>query len=184
MRAHFDNAIRLRFDIDHVRSKMIAETNFVFASEAKKIFANYALVDFENANRMIHVGLTIGAFDIVDEYIQKAKTMNLNLDAVQVAMAGDFKSAAERIGIDSAYVTAVIDMLGEVLRENGLFFYGHGPVFEIEGTPRDSISMYFKVGKSGAEVARLTEQLAEKIAVSDLPIYDNFHVAFRPVAVQ
>lgn len=137
-------------------------------------------------SRFFDLGLVFGAFETMRKATLKAQGLKLDMTGLAV----DVSQLAARIlsqhGVDEAKAVAILDIAGEVLRENRLFFQNAAPdvdAAEIDGVD-SCVYVTYRVMASPGKAAEMTAETAARIAqrISDIPT--GFSVGFFGTVLQ
>lgn len=178
---HFGNAERLRNNIQGHDSAATCMVNLGLFSKAQQQFAIVGNPKAGYFRQEFSLGLCCGAFNQLRTYIEQAQTMSLDFSGIPTEIVLRAQAVLAEGGITDTEVAAFLDLAGEVMREERLFFEGEAPDIVIDDGPFDNphcVYLTFKVNCSGAEAARLSSVLFDKIAQRVDRIPDQLHVAF------
>lgn len=185
MRRFHKNADQLKYNVDTHGWWTACECNLGFISVAQDHFEIVANPKNGSFTQAFHLGFACGAFQLLGEYIEQADKMKLDLSGLPVSLAMKARSVLSNAGITDAHVAEMLDLAGEVLREDRVFFAGDpANLVKIEeGDSLDSscVHMTFRIPLSGKEVAGMATRLTDKIAERIERIPDQFQVSFRPM---
>jgi hypothetical protein len=181
MRHHLENAIKLKNDVDFFGVRSACESNLGFMTEASRHIAIVGEPTRGRLSRCCDIALGCGAVSLLNEYIDRAENMGIELSATETKDARIIGKVFSDAGITDEHVSAVLDIVGSIMRERKIFSVGGGSSnIEIEEGAIPTIFYNFSINLPGDQVADMSEELADRIARSPLPIYDQFFVSFRP----
>lgn len=182
MRHHFDNASKLSNNLEFYGVRSACESNLGFMSEAQRFFAKVAEPTRGFLPKCFEIAIGCGAFSLLNDYIDKAEIMGIQFpDSIAVDAKRIAKVLAEA-EISDIYVANLLDIAGDIMRARKISFAGSSSTMITVENGNDPYVVYgFTIRLPGDCVAEMSEELADRIARSPLPIYDQFSVTFRPL---
>lgn len=181
MRHHMDNAYRLKSDIEFFGVRSACESNLGFMTETKRYFAKVGEPTRGCLSKSFDLGLGCGAVSLLNDYINRAEIMGLELSPVDVDLVRRIGNVFMNAGITDDYVSGMLDIAGEIMRERNIVFSGSsGTNIVLEDGSYPCVFYNLPINLSGDQVAEMSEELADRIAHSPLPIFDQLCVAFVP----
>lgn len=185
MRYFHRNADRLRYDLNTHGWSTACECNLGFVSIAQEHFGIVGEPKSGEFTKAFTLGLACGAFQLLGEYIEQAEKMQLDLTGLPVSLAKEAREVLSNAGITDADVAAMLDIAGEIMREERVFYAGNPEqmVMIETGDSLDSscVHMTYWIPLSGKQVAVMATRMDDKIAETIERIPDQFQVSFRPI---
>lgn len=141
------------------------------------------------------LGLALGRVHTLQDLVSQSVAINLeHIDTVDTKLISKMSRLLDEISMTDDQLTGLIDTVGEVLRENRLFFAGDGPEMAVwDDDPLEQhVSFMFALPVPVSEALELDEQLGHRLFEKhgDLPpeliihfessFTDNEHLAERP----
>ena len=141
------------------------------------------------------LGLALGRVHTLQDLVSQSVAINLeHIDSVDTKLISKMSRLLDEISMTDDQLTGLIDTVGEVLRENRLFFAGDGPEMAVwDDDPLEQhVSFMFALPVPVSEAVELDEQLGHRLFEKhgDLPpeliihfessFTDNEHIAERP----
>lgn len=159
--------------------------NLGMFSDARKCYIEAADPTHGEFSIVHEVGIACGAFRTFREYDVVAALMKIDLSSLHLR-SECLQAAAllDRTGTTDDEVTALLDIAGEILRENGLFFVGPLPeltVIDDEDTEH-CVFLTFSVAEKPEMVSDMMFELANRAADRLPRIPPGFSVGFSAVA--
>lgn len=179
MRYHFDNAYRLNRDIDFIGVRSACESNLGFMTEAKKFFAIVGDPLQGSLSKCVDIAFTCGAFSLLNEYIERAEKMGIELSPGDVNQSRAISKIFAEAGISDDYISSVLDIAGAVMRERKVVSKGGGS--SLISLENGCVFYTHSLSLPGEIVADIGEAFADRLARSPLPLFDEICVAFRPI---
>jgi hypothetical protein len=182
MEYHFLNAKRLKPDqdgqFDHFWAQACA--NLGRFSKAQALLKQTLLPELGFFTYRALLAPPIGAFHLLLEHFDGALRMNVQLpDDFPIDAVRHATTLLDRDGTSDSDVAAMLDLMGEVLRDRQLFFLGYGPKWDvIEHPDLQMVHFLFQVDATPTEVADMNFDLATRIADRLEHIPEGFHVSF------
>lgn len=184
MRYHMENASRLGNPIDVMQARAVGECNLGYFSVAAMYFEGAAEPKRGGFTSAFGLGLVCGAFHKLSAFISEAEKMKIDLQNLPVSEV----RRAEKVLLDGhvtdEQIGVILDLAGEVLRSKSLFYAEDLPEIDIADCSWDfpkCVYLRYRVQAAPADVAQMTDALAEKVASRIEQVPDAFHVAFCPV---
>lgn len=151
-----------------LETQLVGYANLAYASKANGAFRQAVDIRNGNISSFIHIGLSIGALQRMQELIDQARRANISLEGVS-ALRG-FEGAAEILRAQSFSdedCAKVIDAAGEVLRARSLFWLDSAPqVIADEG--QALVLLRYRIDVTPIEAANACGELVEKLIARGL----------------
>lgn len=184
MRISHRNSERLSSDVGTHGWSAACECNLGFSSVAQDHYRIVGIPTKGDFRSAFSLGTACGALHLLSEYIEQAEKMKIDLAGLPISDVKEAERVLSHAGISDSDVAAMLDLAGEVMREDRVFYSGD-PESVIELDSGDSIDnacvhMIFRIALPGKVVAGMGVRLAEKIAERIESIPDQFHISFRP----
>lgn len=163
---HIDTAIRLSHDPAIVCNKAVILSNMGFFSAARKSFVESVDPELGLFTARWKLGICAGCMHTLAEFLAKARRMNLeNLNTVDAALITDAVQLMDEITLTDEVLAHALDVAGEVLREQRLFFVGDGPQVSIwnDDPLERHLGLIFKLSVSTADAIALDEELGHRL---------------------
>lgn len=135
--------------------------------------------------RYFNMGLVLGAFQTMQNAIEQAEKLKIDFTGLKV----DVLESANRIlashGLSDVETVEILNIAGEVLRENRLFYEGECPVVdavEIDGV-ESCVFVSYRIGATPDHAADMTADLSLRIAQRVRKIPTGFSVGFFGTAI-
>lgn len=182
VRHHSANAIKLAPG-EPILSRNYAThlANLGFFSEAQEEFVRIANPERGMMSATWPIGYRSGAFCTMARYLAKARTMELELNGIDVQTAEQAAELLARVDVTDASVAAVLDQVGQVMRDNKLFFVGEGPAVSVWNDPGCSpfIEYVFQFEVPSPDAQRLYLDFIDAMTKSVPAMPDVLSVLFR-----
>jgi hypothetical protein len=131
-------------------------------------------------SRNFVMGFVMGAFQTMRAAVEKARKLNIDLSGLDADVAEVAACLLESHGVNDAMTASILDLAGELLRENHLFYLGDRPVVhlvDIDGVD-SCVYLTYHVGTTPDQAADMTVELAARIAQRIEAIPSGFSVGF------
>ena len=194
---------QLSGDVEGVRSDLAHASRFGYAqviavngltcyvnlglfSEARSYYIQAADPKNGYFSEINEVGIACGAFRTLREFYELA--LRMKIDIAEFALRDRALQAAdllERTGTTDDEVAALLDIAGELMRENNLFYLGRLPeltVLDDDETER-CVFLTFAVGEKPEVVSNMMFELASRAADRLPRIPPGFSVGFSAITV-
>lgn len=153
--------LHARGDAD--RNELIAASNLGFFTRAQEVFG--AVID-DGGYDYLPAGVICGSFKAMNEGYRKATKAGMTLpdDSGRVeALARNADSVMQRIGATEAQLARMLDIAGEVTRENRLLWESDAPLLYAIDTPdHAALLVEFELGVSIKVAVELTDQVIDR----------------------
>lgn len=182
MRYHFDNASKIGDSVLAFEHKAVAEINLGFFSAAQNLLVRVANPELGFFTRAYRLGVCCGAFQLLRTYTERAISMRIDISGISTSDNLRAAKVLDSAGVSDEDVAAMLDLAGEVFRENALFPMGE-PELEIDDQGLESshcVYLCFDLDLSPVDTARLFDRFADKVARRMSVIPDAFHLSFKP----
>lgn len=180
MRDHFKNAAKIGNVLIAEGQSTIGEINVGFASVAQELYRRSADPTGGYFTKTYHLAKCCGAFQMVRAFTERAKEMKIDLADINTDENERVATLLAEAGVSDADVATMLDLAGEVLREERIFPTGE-PEIEVDDDSLQPCVYYrYSLPASPADTAKMFDRLAYKIATRLDSIPDAFHVSFRP----
>jgi hypothetical protein len=179
---HINTAIHLRYDYAYICNKAVVLSNLGFFSKARAPFMQAVDPRHGLFTSRWNLGICLGCFHALARFDAQARQMNLeNIEAVDSRLIGKAVRMLDDIQLSEETLAGALDVVGEMLRENKLFFVGSGPnVFVWDEDPLEHfMSMVFKVRIPVADAIGLDEELGERLHRSCYDLPSEFMIHFE-----
>lgn len=151
-----------------------------FCSEAQGYFKQANNPQGGNFSKTFSLGFSCGAYHCLASHIDQAEKMQLDLTTLKVDLVRDAIGVLDAASFDDAAVGEMLDLAGEVLREERVFSdTGHLSVLDLE-SDKPCVHISIRVALPGERVAAMSYNLAEKILDRMETVPDSIHVSFIP----
>ena len=121
MERAFQNAIHLDSGVNIKRNFFSSYVSLGFASKALEIYRMIASPELGVFSHTFQGAMTMGAFQVATENVEKAKMMGIDLSALPVKIVAESSALLKRLGISDDEVAQHIDAAGAVMRANNQF---------------------------------------------------------------
>jgi Tfp pilus assembly protein PilF len=181
---HDDNAIALApSDATFDANKCSHLSNLGFFSEAQKYFDRGVNPERGKMTQTWHRGYLCGAFQTMVRHLDKARNnMKLDLEGLDTDTAERAAKVLGKRGASDSDVAEVLDLAGQVLRADSLFFVGPCPcvgVFDHAGH-EPFVEITFDLDASTKQVHELYRRFVD-LMTEELPATPSpLSVVFRP----
>jgi hypothetical protein len=167
-----------------LRTKEIATVtniNLGFFSEAQRSYKQYGRPQSGNFLESINAGYASLSFQQICEFLDEAKKMNIDLNNVDLETAQKVNNVLQSAGVSQKDLSAMIDIVGEILRENKLFYLNNLPDIFVEadtmGSPCVFITFFIK--ESYENAAKLYETFIDRLILRFGHIPEALHVSIQ-----
>src|SRR5258708_29024852 len=170
---YIDTAIKLRHDPAVIINKAVILSNLGFFTAAQEPFKLGASPREGQFTSNWKLGLCVGYFHTLSDFVVEAKRMNLDLSTIDTSLISRGARLMDEIGVTDEQLGRALDVAGSILREERLFFVGHGPdisVWDDDALERH-LSLIFKLPVEAAKAIALDEELGHRLfeKCGDLP---------------
>ena len=182
MRYHVSCAAKLWSDsaVDSVFGRCL--TNLGFFSEAQVACSLAAEPRRGSFTTNIATCLYCGAVVAMGRLTDQARIMGFDTAIAEVGIAGEVRAILERVGIEDEEIGRILDVAGELMREQGLFYQDVGPqIFCVDDADLGGGCVYYTFALSATpeRVTELQFELACRL-VDRFPVLPAaFSVGFR-----
>lgn len=171
-RHHIENAIQLSGDPVFLGNRVAGLVNLGRFSAAQEVFAR--AIDPVNGQftTVWPMGYNMGAFHSMRRALEKAKQMNLDLGGLDLDSVLKAADVLDKGGVEEHAIARKLDLMGEVMRENRLFYAGTAPLVTAVAEPGHPVflQMAFRFEVSDDEAHALYMQFVDRMAErTDLP---------------
>jgi hypothetical protein len=182
------NALRLNTPKVSCRlTEMIASGNLGYFTRAATAYESAVAMKFGNLSNDFSMGLICGAFDAMLNNIEAKRLGSLdwgvdNDRAAKLALRA--KEALDRLGLRDEDVQSMLDVAGEVLREERQIWMGPGPVIRVINTESDIGILYqFHVGGDPEWACQLTERVIDRLIEREIDCH-GISFSFLPWPIE
>lgn len=173
-RYHIDCALNLAPSAILHCNKATILSNLGYFSEALTSFEKGAMPEYGEFTSRWRVGL-MGGFRTLARYAEAAQKMQLeNIENVDVQLIFRIVQFLERHSIADRAIVEMLDVAGELLRENRMFFMGPGPEFSIwdEDAVEPHIAIIFRIPAPSVTALSIDEELGHRLfaGVPEVPV--------------
>lgn len=183
-RYHINNAFRLGGDIQTHGSAAAFEVNLGCFSQGQKHYAEIGNPEAGFFSKSFSIGLTSGAFACMSQFLDIAEKMKIDTSALPVETVRRANAVLSKAGVSDEAFARVLDLAGEVLRAEQVFYAHDCPFIYVDDETTDSpqrVYLSYKIALPGQQVSEMSSLLFEKIATQLEFIPEAFHVSFSPV---
>lgn len=182
---HLNNASRMGSPYQAAATGLTCYVNLGMFSDASKCYILAADPKVGNFSMMREVGIACGSFRSYREHDKIAALMKIDLS--QFKLRNRCLQAADlldRTGTTDDEVTALLDIAGELLRENSLFFMGLLPELTVidDDDTEHCVFLNFAIAERPEKVSDMMFELANRAAERLPRIPPGFSVGFSAVA--
>jgi len=178
-REHFSILANLSQEPILATNKTAILLNAGFFGEVQKLFAIAANPQMGFFTGIWDHGIACGAFRTLHAFLSTARKMELDLKGINVDLVERAVRFLDANAISDESLAAMLDVAGEMLRENRLFFIGRAPTVFVGD--HDSLESFFEitfqVGLSGKAAAALDRELGHRLLtrLPDMPFEVMLH---------
>lgn len=186
-RYSIDNAIKLApSNYVYLLNKCAGLVNLGFFREAQQVFDRVARPETGFFTKVWDMGYVCGAFSSMTQHLQRASTMGLDLNGLDIKTAARAARVLEKAGLTDADIGSMLDAVGVLLRENRLFYLGVVPIVRVfDGPDQDwFIEMSYDVGVPPAEAHALYKKLVDEMMRRDSKASLVLSVSFRGMEIE
>lgn len=183
-RYHLNNAKRLSNNIELHGSAAACFVNLGCFGDAQSHYEIIGNPERGMFSKSFELGICSGAFDCLNGYIDQAEKMRLDLTEVPVENIRRVQSVLSDAKISDAEVASILDLAGEVMREENVFYVDETPKITIDDGEFDNpkcVYISYKIDRPGRKVAEMSNSLFIKIATRLDRVSDAIHVSFCPM---
>ncbi|MDQ0040805.1 hypothetical protein [Variovorax boronicumulans] len=158
-------------------TQLMGYVNLTFATKAQGVFRQAVDVRYGNIASFIQMGTVVGAFQGISELATQAEKANLSLSAVQ--RLPSWLRAAEVLreqDFSDEQCAQVMDLVGEVLRADKLFWLDAGAKVSID-EGQGVVLVRLRVATTPIHAADMTTRVVEKLidkGLDSAPLLVNF----------
>jgi hypothetical protein len=177
-----DNAIQLApSEATFKANKCSILLNLGFFAEAQPLFQRTADPELGFMTMYWHRGFTCGAYQTMVEHLSKARKMGIEVEGLDTATAEKAAMVLVKTGTNQAELGRVLDVAGEVLRDNRLFYVGKQASVTVFDEPGQSpfIQMVYQVGISADEAVDLYFDFVDRVTARFPNLPSALTVGFR-----
>jgi len=145
-------------------------SNLGYISEAQHYFEKAAHPMTGNFSRSVELGIASGSIQALSSFIPVARKMNLtNLDRVPVDTIDHASNLLREMNVSDDRLGSVMDVMGKVLRDHGLMFYGQVglEVFDVPDELR-AVRLCYQVDATPSQALGLEMLFVEALAEADI----------------
>jgi hypothetical protein len=183
MRHHLDNAMKLGDRQVVLQHAAASESNLGFFSSALRAFREAAKPEFGAFSLCTRLPIPCAAFQLTVEYLDQAEKMKMSvqppkdIDVIQTASA-----VLAEAGVSDSDVAEMMDMAGEVFREENMIWVGDIDVVILppRSADPDTVLLIFTLPVTANRTAELFDRYADKVARRTGQIPDALQIAFAP----
>lgn len=163
---HIDAAIRMKYNAAYVCNKAGILSNLGYFKKSVPSFLES--IDPRNGifTTRWELGLCLGCMHELAKFVEDAQRMNLeHMDSVDVRLIADVVGLMDEISLTDEKLTQALDIAGELLRENRIFFVGNGPAIDVwkADALEKHLAYIFKLSISANEAIVLDEELGFRL---------------------
>lgn len=181
---HLKNAKKLGAS-NAMTALTVAYSNLGFFSKAQEVFKDSQNPKTGEGFFLMYatVGLASGAFATLNNFINQSIDMNLDMSSISVDKSMVERSAKvlNDADISDAQVAAIMDIAGEVMRENRLFFHGKAPEISIGDSHGTNPCVYigYLLPVTPAEAADLYMEFTARLFSRMDSVPEAIHISLK-----
>lgn len=155
--------------------------NLGFFSEAQQNYKQCGSPKTGNFLISLNAGYSCLSFYQICDFLDEAKKMGIDLKNVDLETAQKASSILRSAGVSQEELSAMIDIVGEILRENKLFYLNNLPDIFIRDEPSDAPCVFitFFVKESYENAAKLYEAFIDRLISRFDHIPEAVHVSIQ-----
>jgi len=170
------NATKIGDPLQAEAVRLFGLSNYGRATQGLDLLKRVAHPGMSDLSRFIREALPAGAFESISRLVDESAAMNQVLSSEcneHIAVARQGAAALQAAGLTEARLAQVLDVAGEVQRENGLLWLNGSPQFICltGGESEDSapgVHAYFRMDISPEEALKLTDEIGWRLVKKDL----------------
>lgn len=177
---HYKNAMQIGSPTIAAGFLSAGKCNLGYFAEAQAYFSLAGNAESGLLPEDFRLGLACFGFMKTSEYLKVAKKMQLDLAGYPTDLVRRAVNVMNAAGLRDADLAEMLDIAGEVMRENRLFYQNDLPDIEIDDQS-DTPCIYatYRFGVSVKEAADLYDEMVERLVNKVSVIPDAFHIRFR-----
>lgn len=170
---HLDIAQKFANSTGLWANKAIILSNLGFFSEAQKAFEVAAAPQQGSFSARLELGICIGAFHKIVAFGPTALRMNLQFDIAKFELAQRAVVLMDEFSITDANLGAMLDVAGEIMRDERIFFIGQTPGILVwdQDAQEKYLAISFRLPVCGSRASALDRELGHRLftKITDLP---------------
>lgn len=178
---HLRIAEKLGSPLRTTEMSTITNINLGFFSEAQQSYKLCGSPKTGNFLKSLNAGYASLSFLQICDFLDDAIKMNFDLNNVDFETAQKVKNVLQSAGISQEDLSAIVDIVGEILRENKLFYLNNLPDISIEddvlGAPCVFITFFIK--ESYENAAKLYGTFIDRLISRFGHIPEAVHVSIQ-----
>ena len=178
-RDYAEKAIKLSGRTEHILSRASTIGNLGYFSEANRILRSVLTPSLLTMNVVGWHAIAHGSILALDDAIRAAGNMPIAIEDSLRQTVCTAASILRANQVTDEDIGGWLDKLGEILRENRLFYAGTAILFATTEEDFDQVDLSYAIDLDSVEVARLTLQLVERCIESGLRSPECFSFGFR-----
>lgn len=181
---HLDLALKL--DAKHAvifyGNQASTLVNLGYFSEAQEPFRRGSTPEEGFFTAKWTAGMSCGAFHALASFVERARLLKLDLAKVPVELIERAVRLMNELSISDADLAIALDVAGDLLRKNRLFFIGETPEVFVwdEDELEKTLSFTYKVGLASSEALALDRELGRALIERDVKVPFEVMIHFEP----
>lgn len=159
----------------------VTNINLGFFSEAQQNYKLCGSPKTGNFLKSLNAGYASLSFQQICDFLDEAKKMNMDLNNVDLETAQKVKNVLQSAGVSQEDLSAIVDIVGGILRENKLFYLNNLPDIFVEDKPSEAPCVFitFFIKDSYENAAKLYETFIDRLILRFGHIPEALHISIQ-----